>query len=53
MRYKRRDLNTSLIAKNLINGTNKDLREQSFTITGIIEEEDSAAVIIDISNSSK
>ena len=43
----------SLMAKNLINGTIKDLGEQSFTITGMIEEGDSAAVIIDISNSLK
>ena len=37
-------------AKNLIDNTIKDLGEQGFEITGMIEEGDAAAKIIDVSN---
>ncbi|UCB59259.1 MAG: universal stress protein [Thermoplasmatales archaeon] len=37
-------------AKNLIDNTINELGEQSFTITGMIEQGDAAATIIDISN---
>ena len=37
-------------AENLINGTIKDLGEQSFDIIGMVEEGDPAAVIIDVAN---
>jgi len=37
-------------AKNLIDNTIKDLGQQSFTITGMIEQGDPAAKIIDVSN---
>ncbi len=40
-------------AENLINMAIKDLGEQSFTITGIVEEGDPAAKIIDIANKFK